>query len=65
MSASKKDEGGVTSAVKATSAIGVLAAFALAVLLNVVVSRQYKRWDMTSSKLYSLSEPTKTTLRSL
>ena len=62
MSAANKDEGGVTAGAKAVSAVGVVAAFAVAILLNVVVARQYKRWDWTSSQLYTLSEPTKTTL---
>jgi hypothetical protein len=58
-------KGGVTTAAKTTSAVGLAAAFGAAILLNVIVARQYKRWDMTSSKLYSISEPTRTTLQSL
>ena len=60
-----KPTGGVTAAAKTTAAVGLAAAFGAAILLNVIVARQYKRWDMTSSKLYSISEPTKTTLQSL
>ena len=65
MSRAKRDPGGVSATAKATSSIGVVAAFVVAILLNVVVARQYKRWDFTGSKLYSLSDPTKLTLREL
>ncbi len=50
---------------KAYSALGVVAALGLAVLVNVGAARSYKRWDLTSAQLYTLSEPTKTTLRGL
>lgn len=54
-----------TSSTKAYSALGVVAAVGLAVLVNVGAARAYKRWDLTSAQLYTLSEPTKTTLRGL
>jgi hypothetical protein len=57
--------GGVSAATKASSALGVVGAFALAILVNVVVARHYKRWDWTSARLYSLSEPTRQTLHTL
>lgn len=47
------------------SAVGVVAAAILAVNVNVLVARRYTRWDFTSDALYTLSEPTKRTLRSL
>ncbi len=47
------------------SASGVLAAGVIAVCLNVLVHRFYKRWDWTSGSLYTLSEPTLETLHSL
>ncbi len=47
------------------SATGVLAASVIAVCVNVLVFRFYKRWDWTSSSLYTLSEPTLETLHSL
>ena len=63
--AERGDGGGVTATTKASAALGVLAAFGLAILVNVIVARSYKRWDWTSSHLYTLSEPTKKTLHDL
>ncbi|MFO0659898.1 MAG: GldG family protein [Polyangiaceae bacterium] len=54
-----------TSTLKLSSTIGIVAAAGLAVMLNVIAARQYKRIDVTSAKLYSLSQPTVETLRSL
>jgi hypothetical protein len=50
---------------KAVSTIGVVAAGALALLVNVAASRHYKRWDVSRAQLYTLSEPTTVTLDSL
>lgn len=61
----ERDAGGTSPLTKASSALGLVAAIALAVLGNVVVARHYKRWDLTSARLYSLSQPTKETLRAL
>ena len=47
------------------SASGVLAAAVIAVCVNVLVHRFYKRWDWTTGSLYTLSEPTLETLHSL
>lgn len=60
-----RDAGGTTPLTKASSALGLLAAFGLAVLANVAVSRHYRRFDVTEARLYSLSDPTKQTLRAL
>jgi hypothetical protein len=60
-----RDEGGTSPLTKASSALGLAAAMALAVLANVAVARNYKRWDLTSARLYSLSQPTRDTLRGL
>jgi hypothetical protein len=49
----------------ASSLIGVIAAVAVVVLLNVVVARRYTRWDFTANKRYSLSVATTQTLRDL
>lgn len=62
---SRPVEPAVSAGTKAYSALGVLAALGLAVLVNVGAARSYKRWDLTSAQLYTLSEPTKTTLRAL
>lgn len=59
------DRGGTSALLKASSAAGVAGAFVLAVLVNVIVARNYKRIDITQSKLYTLSEPTRQTLRGL
>ncbi|HKY34745.1 MAG TPA: GldG family protein [Polyangiaceae bacterium] len=45
--------------------LGVLAAGVLLVNLNVLGARWYKRWDLTSDRLYTLSGPTRELLRSL
>lgn len=62
---SQEPEKAVSPTTKAYSALGVIASIGLAVLVNVGAARNYKRWDLTSAQLYTLSEPTKTTLRGL
>lgn len=47
------------------SIAGVLSASVIAVCANVLVHRFYKRWDWTSAGLYTLSQATVETLRSL
>jgi hypothetical protein len=47
------------------SALGVLAAGVIAVQSNVLVSRHFTRWDLTSQGTYTLSEPTRSLLESL
>ena len=44
---------------------GVLAAGVIAVCVNVLTHRFYKRWDWTESGLYTLSQATLQTLHSL
>jgi hypothetical protein len=51
--------------VQASALIGVVLAMIVAVLLNVVSSRHYTRWDWTSNKRYSLTPATVETLRGL
>ncbi len=58
-------DGVVTTSTKAISAAGVLAAIAVTVLVNVLSARHYERWDFTTSKLYTLSTATLTTLERL
>lgn len=58
-------DAGITRSTKAMSAAGVIAAVAVTILLNVLAARHYERWDFTTSKLYTLSPATLTTLRSL
>ncbi len=50
---------------KALSALGVTAAVVIAVNVNVLVSRFYTRWDLTSEGLYTLSTATKSILGGL
>ncbi len=45
--------------------LGVAAATLLVVNVNVLGARWYKRWDFTSDKLYSLSQPTRELLGGL
>ncbi|HEU4582788.1 MAG TPA: GldG family protein [Polyangiaceae bacterium] len=47
------------------SAVGVLSASVIAVCLNVVVARHYRRWDVTREQLYTLSPATLETLAGL
>jgi hypothetical protein len=46
----------------AVSSLGVVAAGLVAVFVNVLAARHYKRWDATYAKLYTLSPPTEATL---
>jgi hypothetical protein len=46
-------------------AFGVVAAMVLAVLVNVLAARHYRRWDMTRHQLYTLSPATLETLHAL
>ncbi len=46
-------------------ALGVAAAMVLAVLVNVLVARHYRRWDLTHHRLYTLSPATLETLHAL
>jgi hypothetical protein len=50
---------------KTFSALGVVAATALAVNANLLAARFYQRWDLTSERLYTLSQATKDTLHGL
>lgn len=52
-------------ALSVLSAAGVIAATLLGISANVLVSRFYKRWDVTSRGLYTLSDATVDTLRGL
>lgn len=45
--------------------VGIVAAMAVVVLLNVIVGRRYTRWDWTANQRYSLSAATVQTLRDL
>lgn len=50
---------------KAFSAVGVVAASVLTVNANLLVARFYKRWDVTTDRLYTLSDATRSTLADL
>ena len=52
----------VSARTKLVSSLGVVAAGLLAVFVNVLAARHYKRWDATYAKLYTLSPPTEATL---
>ena len=51
----KAASGGVSRSFRTFAALGVLGAALLAVNLNVLVARWYKRWDLTADRLYTLS----------
>ncbi|MBM4359968.1 MAG: GldG family protein [Deltaproteobacteria bacterium] len=48
-----------------SQALGVAAAIVIAVLVNLLGARHYRRWDWTSEGLYTLSRVTEETLSSL
>lgn len=56
---------GTSAATKISASAGIIAAMVLSVLLNVYVARHYRRWDWTRGGLYTLSDATVQTLRSL
>lgn len=51
-----------TTRTKAISSAGLVAAAIVAILVNVLAQRHYRRWDATRAKIYSLSAPTEATL---
>jgi hypothetical protein len=53
------------AATQALAAAGVVAAIVLAVFLNIFAGRHYRRWDLTSHGLYTLSPATVETLHAL
>jgi hypothetical protein len=56
---------GTTAATKLSASLGVVAAMVLALLVNVLASRHYRRWDWTRGGLYTLSDATTQTLHGL
>jgi hypothetical protein len=56
---------GTTAATKLSASAGVIAAMVLALLVNVLASRHYRRWDWTRGGLYTLSDATTQTLHGL
>lgn len=56
---------GTTASTKFSVIIGLVAAMVLALLVNVVAARHYRRWDFTKSGLYTLSRATVETLHAL
>ncbi|WP_437513354.1 GldG family protein [Sorangium sp. So ce1099] len=56
---------GTPLAEKLSASVGIVAAMVLAVLVNLLVARHYRRWDWTQGGLYTLSDATVSTLRAL
>jgi hypothetical protein len=52
----------ISARTKLVASLGVVAAGLLAVFVNVLAARHYRRWDATYAKLYTLSSPTEATL---
>lgn len=68
MSADEKPgpiESGTSAGTKISASLGIIAAVVLAVLVNILVSRHYKRWDWTRGGLFTLSDATTQTLHAL
>ena len=63
--AGAKRAGSGSVAAKISASVGIVAAMVLALVVNLYVSRHYKRWDVTTGGLYTLSDPTLQTLRGL
>lgn len=63
------DEGripsGTGAAIKISASLGIVAAMVLAVLVNILVARHYRRWDWTQGGLFTLSDATLQTLHGL
>ena len=53
------------NAAQASQLVGIVAFMAVVVLVNVLASGRFKRWDFTSNKRYSLSTATVQTLHDL
>ncbi len=56
---------GTSAGTKLSAIVGLVAAMVLAMLVNVVAARHYKRWDFTHGGLYTLSRATVETLHAL
>src|SRR5262245_22805508 len=56
---------GTSAATKLSTSLGIVAAMVLAVLVNILVARHYKRWDWTRGGVYTLSDATTQTLHTL
>lgn len=56
---------GTSIGTKVSASVGLVAAMVLAVLVNVLAARHYRRWDWTQGGLYTLSDATVQTLRAL
>jgi hypothetical protein len=56
---------GTAAGTKFAAIIGLVAAMVLALLVNIVAARHYKRWDFTKGGLYTLSRATTETLKNL
>lgn len=57
--------GGTSASTKASALIGLVAAMVLAVLVNVLAARHYRRFDFTEGGLFTLSKATAETLHAL
>jgi len=62
---SSKRKPATDASVKISASIGIIAAMVVAVVVNILVSRHYERWDWTKGGLYTLSPATLQTLQSL
>ena len=58
-------KGGTELSTKVGASLGVVAALVLAVLVNILAARHYKRWDFSSGGQFTLSQATLDTLRNL
>ncbi|MBI4703563.1 MAG: GldG family protein [Deltaproteobacteria bacterium] len=56
---------GSTRALRVSSAVGLAAALAIAVLVNVLSSRHYRRWDWTADRLFTLGAASVEAVRAL
>lgn len=54
-----------STATQVSASLGIVLAMVLATLVNVLVARHYRRWDVTRGGLYTLSDATLQTLHDL
>ena len=62
---SRKDMSTIVQQVRRTRQINLLLLAGILILINVLGTNQFLRWDMTGKGIYSLSSASKTVIRDL
>ena len=61
----RDDRGGTDIGTKVSASVGIIAAMVLATVVNLLVARHYRRWDVTRGGLNTLSDATLAILHAL